>query len=247
MRRILIGLLIVILGLTSLNLYKRITEDSDFKVKFHVYSQRSAKSIEILLRKIPIRYDTIIKIDIIEPYSKELNLYKVNIDIYGGMPDVHYIVYDKDNREIGDLKSEYLFANIKDPDHIDFDTIDSYCIDLKIFKQVFQSRLTSGEAIANKYAELLASSTDSTDFKRIKGSADIESIKRTHHQTKAPMIAEDETIKDFGFLNDTGPNEYLYWFYDKGLMKIQLDFNNTQLNNVRTLRLGNLGVEIKHF
>lgn len=246
MRRILIGLLIVILGLTSVNLYKRFTEDSDFKVKFHVYSQRTGKPLDILFRKIPSLYDTMIDVEIIEPYSKELNLYKVSNDIYGGTPDLHYVVYDKDNGEIGDLKSDFLFRKIKDPENIDFDTIDSYSIDISIFRQIFEPRLKTSEEIANKYAELLTNTLDTTYFKRIKQSSDIEPILSSHRKTQSPIIDERKTITDFGFVNHLGNNEFLYWFYDKGLIKIQLDFRDGRLTDVKTLRQGNLGVEISH-
>jgi len=246
MRRILIGLLIIIVGLTGVNLYKRFTEDSDFKVKFHIYSQKTAKPLEVLFRKIPTLYDTMINIEIIEPYSKELNLYKVNNDIYGGTPDIHYVVYNKDNREINDLKSNYLFRRVKDPGNIDFDTIDSYSIDISTFKQIFEPHLKTSEEIADKYAELLTNTLDSTDFKKIKQSGDIETILSSHGETHSPMIDENKTITDFGFINHIGENEFLYWFYDKGLIKVQLDFKDGQLTNVKTLRVGNLGVEIKH-
>ena len=246
MRRILIGLLIIIVGPTGVNLYKRFTEDSDLKVKFHIYSQQNAKPFEILFRKIPALYDTMIDIEIIEPYSKELNLYRVNNDIYGGTPDIHYVVYNKDNGEINDLKSNYLFRRVKDPDNIDFDTIDSYSIDISTFKQIFEPHLKTSEEIADKYAELLANTLDPTDFKKIKQSGDIESILSSHKKTHFPMIDEDKTITEFGFINHIGENEFLYWFYDKGLIKIQLFFKDGRLTNVNTLRLGNLGIEIKH-
>lgn len=246
MRRILLGLLIIILGLTSVNLYKRSTEDSDFKVKFHVYTQRTGKPLEILFRKIPALYDTMIEVETIEPYSKGLKLYKVSSDIHGGTPDLHYLVYDKDNGKIKDLKSEFLFGKIKDPDNIDFDTIDSYSIDILTFRQIFEPHLKTRGAFADKYAELLANTSDSTYFKRIKKSSDIEPILSSHSKTQSPMIDEDKTITDFGFVNHLGDDEFLYWFYDKGLIKIQLYFKGGHLTNVKTLRQGNLGVEIKH-
>jgi hypothetical protein len=246
MERILIGLLIAILGLTSVNLYKRFTEDSDFKVKFHVYSQQTGKPLEILFRQIPVMYDTLIDIEIIEPYSKELNLYKVDNDIYGGTPDLHYVIYNKDNGEITDLKSELLFKKIKDPENVDLDTIDSYSIDIQAFRQIFEPHLKTSEEIADKYARLLTTTLDSIDFKRIRKSNDIESILSTHGKTQSPLIDDKKTITDFEFINNLADNEFLYWFYDKGLIKIQVNFNDGHLKNVRTLRLGNLGVEITH-
>ena len=93
-----------------------------------------------------------IDVEVIEPYSKELNLFKVNNDIYGGTPDIHYIVYNKGNGEINDLKSEFLFRKIKDPENIDFDTIDSYSIDVLTFRQIFEPHLKTKEEVANKYA-----------------------------------------------------------------------------------------------
>ncbi|NBP68246.1 MAG: hypothetical protein EBR30_15175 [Cytophagia bacterium] len=246
MKRILIGLLIVILGLTCINLYKRFTEDSDFKVKFHIYSQRTREPLEILFRNIPTLYDTMIDVEIVEPYSKELNLYRVNNDIYGGTPDIHYIVYDKDNRQIIDLKSDLLAWKIKDIENAHFDTLDSYFIDIVTFRQIFESRLTTREEIADKYAELLTNTIDTTYFKRIKQRNDIEIILSSHRKTQFLMIDEEKTIKDFDFVDNLGDNEFLYWFYDKGLIKIQVDFNDGHLTNVKTLRLGDLGVEITH-
>ncbi len=246
MKRILIGLLSIILGLTSVNLYKRFTEDSDYKVKFHIYSQRTGKPLEILFRDIPTLYDTMIDVEIIEPYSKELNLYRVNNDIYGGTPDIHYIVYDKDNRQITDLKSDLLAWKIKDLENAHFDTLDSYFIDIVTFKQIFESRLTTKEEIADKYAELLANTLDSSYFKRVKQSRDIEPILNSHRETQSPMIDEEKKITDFEFANNLGDNQFLYWFYDKGLIKIQLDFKDGHLRNVKTWRLGNLGIEIRY-
>jgi hypothetical protein len=246
MKRILIGLLIIILGLTSVNLYKRFTEDSDYKVKFHIYSQRTGKPLEILFRNIPTLYDTMIDVEIIEPYSKELNLYRVNNDIYGGTPDIHYIVYDKDNGQITELKSDLLAWKIKDVENAHFDTLDSYFIDLVTFRQIFESRLTTKEQIADKYAELLTNTLDTTYFKRVKQSSDIEQILDSHRETQSPMVADDKTITDFEFSNNLDENQFLYWFYDKGLIKIQLDFKDGHLTNVKTLRLGNLGIEIGH-
>ncbi len=246
MRRILIGMLIIILGLTGVNLYKRFTEHSNFKVKFHIYCQSAAKPTEILFRRIPTHYDTMIDVDVIEPYNKELNLYRINNDIFGGSPSLHYVVYDRDNGEMSDLKSNYLFRRIKDPDNIDFDTIDSYSIDISTFKQIFEPHLKTSEEIADKYAELLTNTLDSTYFKRIKKCSDIERILSSHRKTQSPMIDADKTITDFGFIHHLRDNEFLYWFYDKGLIKIQLDFESRHLTKAKTFRLGNLGVEIRH-
>lgn len=246
MGRVLIGLLIVTLGVTSINLYKRFTEHSDFKVKFHVYSLRTGKPLEILFRTIPTLYDTMIDVDIIEPFGKELNLYKINNDIYGGTPDLHYVVYDKGNRQIRDLKSDFLLRRFRDLENVDFDTIDSYSIDISTFKEIFDPHLKTSEEIADKYAELLASSVDSTDFKRIRQIGDIKPIKDLHSSTHNPLIDEDEIIRDFTFVNHLVANEFLYWFYDKGLVKIRLDFDDGSLKNVKTLRVGNLGIETTH-
>lgn len=191
-------------------------------------------------------YDTMINIEIIEPYSKELNLYKVDNDIYGGTPDLHYVIYNKDNGEITDLKSELLFKKIKDPENVDLDTIDSYSIDILAFRQIFEPRLKTSEEIADNYARLLANTLDSINFKRIKQSNDIEPILSSHRKTQFPMIDEKKTIKDFEFVNNLADNEFLYWFYDKGLIKIQVDLNDGHLANIKTLRLGNLGVETTH-
>jgi hypothetical protein len=234
------------LGLTSVNLYKRFTEDSDFKVKFHVYSQQTGKPLEILFRQIPATYDTMIDIEIIEPYSKELNLYKVDNNIYGGTPDIHYVIYNKDNGEITYLKSELLFKKIKDPENIDLDTIDSYSIDILAFRQIFEPHLKTSQEIADKYAGLLTNTLDTIDFKRIKQSNDIELILSSHKKTQSPMIDEEKKITDFEFVNNLGDNEFLYWFYDKGLIKIRLTIKDGQLTNIETLRLGNLGIEISH-
>lgn len=246
MKRILIGLLIVILGLTSVNVYKRFTEDSDFKVKFYVYSQRIGKPLEILFRQIPVMYDTLIDIEIIEPYSKELNLYRVDFDIFGGTPDLQYVIYNKDNGEITDLKSELLFKKIKSPENVDLDTIDSYSIDIQAFRLIFEPHLKTSEEIAHKYAGLLTNTLDPINFKRIKQSNDIELILSFHRKTQFPMIDEKKTIKDFEFLNNLADNEFLYWFFDKGLIKIQVDLSDGHLTNIKTLRLGNIGVEKTH-
>jgi hypothetical protein len=114
------------------------------------------------------------------------------------------------------------------------------------FRQIFEPHLKTSEEIADKYAGLLTNTLDTIDFKRIKQSNDIELILSSHRKTQSPMIDEEKTITDFGFVNNLGDNEFLYWFYDKGLVKIQVDLKDEHLTNIKTLRLGNLGVEIKH-
>lgn len=243
MKKLLYELLIVALGLTGINLFKRITEDSDQKVKFHVYNNRTGNLIGSIFRTIPATYDTMIDLEIIEPYSKELNLYRVNLDIYGGTPDIHYVVYDKDNHEIKELKSDFLASEIES---FDYDTILASLIDKSVFRQIFDGRLTMEEQIADKCAELLANSLSSADFKKIKDESDLLDILNSHQKTHSPMIDEKETISDFSFLGDLSDNEFLYWFYDHGLVKLTIDMKDGHFDNLKTLRIGNLGVEIIH-
>ena len=243
MKKIFVGLLIVVLGLVGINMLKRITEDSEHKVKFFVYNNRTGNFVSSIFRTIPPMYDTMIDLEIIEPYSKELNIYRVNLDIYGGSPDIHHIVYDKDNREISILQSDLLVRGMQS---FDYDTILASFIDTRAFRQIFDGRLTTAEQIADKCAELLASSLNSEDFKRIQGESDVLVIQNSHQRTHSPMIDEEEIISDFSFINDLSDNEFLYWFYDYGLVKITIDIRHAHLDKVRTLRLGNLGVEITH-
>jgi hypothetical protein len=60
------------------------------------------------------------------------------------------------------------------------------------------------------------------------------------------MINEDETIVDFKFIGQLANNAFLFWFYDMRLVKIQLYFKDKLLTNVKTERIGNLGIEITH-
>jgi len=246
MKRILIGLVVIVLGLASVNLVKRTMESSDYAVKFHIYRYTTKNPLDILLRRIPENFDTLIKVDIIEPYRKELSLYKVDNDIFGGTPDFHYVVYDKDNHEINDLKSRFLYLKIDDPDKVDLDTIDSYSIDLLTFRQIFEPYFTSNEDIADRYARILANYTDSVRFKRIKEKSDIDFITQSNRKTVPPNVNEDELIRDLNFLTELTQDEFVYWFYDKGLIKIHLTFKDGHIERVTTERLGRLGVEIRH-
>lgn len=246
MKRILIGLVVIVLGLAGVNLAKRTMESSDYAVKFHIYQYTTENPLDILLRRIPENLDTLMKVDIIEPYRKELSLYKVDNDIFGGTPDFHYVVYDKDNHEINDLKSRFLYLKIDDPDKVDLDTVDSYSVDLLTFRQIFEPYFTSNGDIADRYARLLADNTDSIRFKRIKEKSDIDFITLSNRMTGPPMVNEDELIKDFDFLTQLTQDEFVYWFYDKGLIKIHLTFKDGHIDKVKTERLGRLGVEIRH-
>jgi hypothetical protein len=246
MKRILIGLLVIVVGLASVNLIKRTTESSDYAVKFHIYRYTTENLFDILLRRIPENLDTLMKVDIIEPYGKDVSLYKVDNDIFGGAPDFHYVVYDKDNHEINDLKSRFLYLKIDDPDKVDLDTIDSYSVDLLIFRQIFEPYFTSNEDIADRYARILAYDTDSVKFKRIKERSDVDFITLSNRKTGPPNVNEDELIKDLSFLTHLTRDEFVYWFYDKGLIKIHLTFKDGHVEKVTTERLGRLGVEIRH-
>jgi DNA topoisomerase VI subunit A len=59
-------------------------------------------------------------------------------------------------------------------------------------------------------------------------------------------VNEDELIKDLSFLTHLTRDEFVYWFYDKGLIKIHLTFKDGHVEKVTTERLGRLGVEIRH-
>lgn len=246
MKRIVIGLVLAVLGLLSVNLAKRSTESSDYAVKFHIYHYTTKNPLDILLRTIPDNFDTLIKVDIIEPHRKELSLYKVDNDIFGGTPDVHYVVYNKDNHEIKDLKSRFLLLKLDEPDKVDLEAIDSYTIDLLTFRQIFEPYFTSNEDIADRYARILADDTDSVRFKRIKEKSDIDFITQSNRRASAPDVNDEEIIRDLNFLTELTQDEFVYWFYDKGLIKIHLTFKAGQIEKVTTKRLGNLGIETRH-
>jgi hypothetical protein len=245
MKKIIVAIIIIVIGLVILNLGARFNEDSNFKVRFHVYKQHSENPIDILLRRINTNLDTLIKAEIIEPINKELALYKVDNDIYGGTPDYHYLVYDRDYGTINELKSNLLFSKIADPDNVNLDTVDSYSINIVQFRNIYEPYFDSNEYIVDKYARLLANSTDSLNFKRIKSYSDIEQLKSVHdyHTSFEP----DDILKNFDFLNNLiDDQEYIYWFYDKGIIKITLEFKGKHLDKVSTHRLGNLGLEVIH-
>lgn len=85
-----------------------------------------------------ISFNRLKRLKVIFPSNQKYLKTTLKTDIYGGTPDLHYVVYNKHNGEIGDLKSEFLFKRIKDPENIDFDTIDSYSIDILTFRQIFE-------------------------------------------------------------------------------------------------------------
>jgi len=72
----------VILIIIGYHLNRRFNETSDWKVKFHVYEYSSKNIMNSYLRSIPILYDTLIKVERIDKFSKEYTLYRVENNIY---------------------------------------------------------------------------------------------------------------------------------------------------------------------
>lgn len=248
MKRILIVALVTItLSLVLIHFGRRWSEDSELATKFRVYIDQSNDPIDRLFRRIPTRYDTMIGITLIDPSSKEINLYRVDNDIFGGTPDIHYLVYDKDHSSVSYLKSNFLFRRLDDAVNVCLDTIDAYSIDLHTFNKVFAPHLKTPESVANKYAELLANSTDSLSFRRIIHESEITEIQNRLPASQEPMIDPTRTLTEFGFISELSEDEFIFWYYDKGLLKLKVDVTGGRLNELRTIRLGNLGVEIKHF
>jgi|GEM_PF-2875097 hypothetical protein len=248
MKRIfIVAFVTIILSLVVIHFGRRWSEDSEFATKFRVYIDQSNNPIDRLFRRIPTSYDKMIKITLVDPSSKEINLYRVDNDIFGGTPDIHYLVYDKDHSSVSYLKSSFLFRRLDEGVDIDLDTIDAYSIELNTFNKVFAPHLKTPESVADKYAELLANSTDSLSFRRITHESEITEIRNMLPANQEPMIDSTRTLTEFGFISELSEDEFIFWYYDKGLLKLTVQVTDGTLIKARTKRIGNLGVEITHF
>lgn len=246
MRRIIVALFVAFLTLACINWYRRSTEGLDFKIKFHVYRQQAGTPLEIILRTIKPSYDSLISAERTNLPTKDKNigLYKVNNNIFGGSPDIHYLIVNRETGAIDDLKSRFLFREIEDYETIDFDTIDSYSVDVSAFRKVFETSVMTLDEISARYAVLLSNSEDSVDFKKIIQTEDIDQLLQSH--VRISMFDEGGNITDFGFLSQRKEHEFYYWFYDKGIVKIQVDYENGFLKSIETQRMGYLGIEVVH-
>lgn len=198
MKRIfIVAFVTIILSLVVTHFGRRWSEDSEFATKFRVYIDQSNNPIDRRFRRIPTSYDTMIKITLVDPSSKEINLYRVDNDIFGGTPDIHYLVYDKDHISVSYLKSNFLFRRLDEGVDIDLDTIDAYSIELNTFNKVFAPHLKNPESVADRYAELLANSTDSLSFRRITHESEITEIRNMLPASQEPMIDQNKKLTDF--------------------------------------------------
>jgi hypothetical protein len=247
-KTILIVTLILIIFI-GYHLNMRFKETSDWKVKFHVYEYYNRNILNLYLRRIPILYDTLLKVERTEKYSKEYTLYKVDNGIYGGTPSIHYLIFNKDNGEITELKSESLLKNIKNWDNFDSKSIYSYLIDLNEFNYVYSNSRIEKQELFQIYCRLLANIEDSIYFREIKNIKDIEKVllNLPKEKNKMSTLYESDLINKFEFLDSLNQDEKYYWYYDKGIIRFRFIINaKNELEQVESYKIGYLGNEVIH-
>ncbi len=248
-KTILISFLSLTILIVGYHIYLRFKETSEQKIKFHVFEYSNNNIINSYFRKIPTLYDSLIKIERTNRFNKDYTLYKADNDIYGGTPSIHYLIFNKDNGEITELKSASLLNRVENFDSIDWNAIHSNLIDLNEFNYVYSFPHINTDPLFDNYARLLANIIDSIHFRKIISIMDIELIlknlpKETYNMSS---VFESELIENYEFLNSINENEKYYWFYDRGVIKFEFKLNeNNELEKVETSRIGYIGNEIVH-
>ena len=246
-KTILISLMSLTILIAGYNIYLRIKETSEQKIKFHVFEYSNNNIFNSYFRKIPVLYDSLIKIERTNRFNKDFTLYKVDNDIFGGTPSIHYLIFNKDNGGITELKSVSLLNRIKNFDNFDWNTYHSYLIDLNEFNYVYSSPQIKTDSLINNYTSLLADINDSIHFRKINSIIDIELIlKNLPKETyNVSSVFEFELIENYDFLNSINENEKYYWFYDKGIIRFEFIINgNRQFEKVESNQIGYIGNEI---
>ena len=247
---ILIFLLSILIVIVGYHFYLRFNETSEHKIKFHVFEYTNKNIINSYLRKIPDIYDKSIKVERTDKFNKDYTLYKIDNDIFGGTPSIHYLIYDKDKSKISELKTVSLLNRIKDYDAFDWDTYHSYLIDLNEFNYVFSSTQTKPDSLIENYARLLAVINDSIHFRKITSKTDIEKLLRNlpKNTYNVGSVYESELIDNYNFLDSINVNEKYYWFYDMGIIRFRFKINkNQEFEKVETNQMGFIGNEIIHW
>lgn len=248
-KTILISLVSLTILIAGYNIYLRIKETSEQKVKFHVFEYSNNNIFNSYFRKITVLYDSLIKIERTNRFNKDFTLYKVDNDIFGGTPSIHYLIFNKDNGEITELKSVSLLNRIKNFDNFDWNTFHSYLIDLNEFNYVYSSPQIKTDSLVDNYARLLANINDSIHFRKINSILDIELIlknlpKKTYNVSS---VFESELIENYDFFNSINENKKYYWFYDRGIIRFEFIINeNREFEKVESNQIGYIGNEIIH-
>jgi len=248
-KTILISILTFTILVVGFHIYLRLNETSEDKTRFHVFEYSNKNLLNSYLRKIPNKYDGLIKIERTDRFNKEYNLYKVDNDIYGGTPSFHYLVFNKDNWTVSELKSGSLLKRIKNPETFDTRFIYSYLIDLNKFNYVYSFPNIEEQTLIDNYARLLSNINDSIHFRKINSKKDIDLILKNYPQNENNMrlLFESELLDNYDFLDSINEYEKYYWFYDKGIIRFKYDFNETGgIEHMETYKIGYLGNEVVH-
>jgi len=249
-RTILISLVSLTILIAGYHVFLRLKETSEQKIKFHVFEYSNNNILNSYFRKIPALYDNSIKIERTNRFNKDYTLYKVDNDIYGGTPSIHYLILNKDNGRITELKSASLLNRIKDFDDFNWDTYHSYLIDLNEFNYVYSSQQNKADSLIDNYARLLADINDSIHFRKINSIRDIALIlKNLPKDTyNVSSVFESELIENYDFLNSIDENEKYYWFYDRGIVRFEFIINeNKEFEKMESNQIGFIGNEIIHW
>jgi hypothetical protein len=233
MKRLTILLFVLAIALAFFHYFKKYSEDSEFAVKFHVYSQEVENPLHIYVRTIPGQYDRLMAAERVQPFGKELALYKVKSNTFDEEADVHYLLYDRYLHETTFLKSRFLLK--MKPESVNEDESDSYLIDFQHFTQ-YRSELKSPEEFVTQYATMLASEINDRTFRRIRTLHDLDTIRQFN--LKAFFSCSQSVISDYRFIEKLKEDEFLFWYYDKGIIKFTVTGQNGKINSISTKRLG---------
>jgi hypothetical protein len=232
MKRLLTFIFAVGIPLTAFHYYKKYNEDSQYAVKFYVYSHEVANPIDLYTRNIPPEYRRFFKAERVKPFTGALALYRVNNDITGN-PDIHYLLHDKRRNEIRFLKSRFLIR--EKPESADEDAMDSYLIDYAQFSRYIPDSLDT-EEIITEFASMLCEDGSPGKFRRVRSTADIDSIKNLNQ--KEFYRCSQPVLTDIGFINEVSDGEFLFWYFDKGIVKFTAHKKNGEITSISSRRLG---------
>jgi len=233
MKKLLVYAFVIGIPLAAVHYARKYGEDSQFAAKFFVYSQEVENPVQLYLRDIPSRYEKFFKAERIQPFTGDLALYRVNSSMSGDAPDVHYIVEDKEKHSLNFLKSRFLLR--EKPENVDAAESDSYLIDYRQFSRCVPKRCDT-EELVTRFATMIADDLDSRKFRRIRSLADIDSI-RFQNQKEFFRCSQSQ-IADLDFINELGQNEFLFWYFDKGIVKLTANKVDGKVQSITSRRLG---------
>lgn len=205
-----------------------------------VYSEENSTFIDRVLLRIPEYDKSLISVDEELCTNTNYRIFIVNNDIWGGSPDIHIIAYKRTTKSLSFLRSSLLLNSIKV--EYNLDTIEAHCIDQALFNDIYFIQDSSSDYLTEKFASLLANDSDTTKFKKIKTQTDIEELIKRNRVLNNYIKMDEVSFDKLNTSFPLGPNESVYWYSDRGLIKFILHRNDNSVI-FQTEALGYLGIE----